>query len=191
MLSVGLGLAFRGRPEAVLKIGAVPAVADSLRQERGLDVTTMDETAGRDALRMGRVALMVDRAAERTPRAALLAVLTWSVATTLPPRVQSARKVPDAHGTLHSRRSAPPDIVFAPSRASEQLDAVWGSAPSSTRRRKLTRLMAANVPHAHWARTHLATAAVPCRSGASDCLRRDRCADPRIDHITIICLLDR
>jgi ABC-type multidrug transport system permease subunit len=64
MLSVGLGLAFRGRPEAVLKIGAVPAVADTLRQERGLDVTAMDEAAGHDALRMGRVALMVDRAAD-------------------------------------------------------------------------------------------------------------------------------
>jgi len=64
MLSVGLGLAFRGRPEAVLKIGAGPAVADTLRQEPGLDVTTMDEAAGREALRMGRVALMVDRAGD-------------------------------------------------------------------------------------------------------------------------------
>ena len=64
MLSVGLGLAFRGRPEAVLKIGAVPALADTLRQEPGLDVTTMDEAAGREALRMGRVALMVDRAGD-------------------------------------------------------------------------------------------------------------------------------
>jgi ABC-type multidrug transport system permease subunit len=64
MLSVGLGLAFRGRPEAVLKIGASPAVADTLRQEPGLDVTTMDEAAGREALRMGRVALMVDRAGD-------------------------------------------------------------------------------------------------------------------------------
>lgn len=64
MLSVGLGLAFRGRPEAVLKIGAGPAVADTLRQERGLDVTTMDGAAGREALRMGRVALMVDRAGD-------------------------------------------------------------------------------------------------------------------------------
>ncbi|HVQ41876.1 MAG TPA: ABC transporter permease [Vicinamibacterales bacterium] len=64
MLSVGLGLAFRGRPEAVLKIGAGPAIADTLRQEPGLDVTTMDEAAGREALRMGRVALMVDRAGD-------------------------------------------------------------------------------------------------------------------------------
>ena len=60
MLSVGLGLAFRGRPEAVLKIGAAPAYVDTLKTESGLDVTAMESEPGREALRTGQVALLVE-----------------------------------------------------------------------------------------------------------------------------------
>jgi ABC-2 type transport system permease protein len=59
LLTVGLGLAFRDRPDPVLKIAATPAVAASLRTEPGLDVRELDEAAARVALRNGDVALVV------------------------------------------------------------------------------------------------------------------------------------
>jgi len=58
LLTVGLGLAFRDRPDPVLKIAATPAVAATLRTEPGLDVRELDESAARLALRNGDVALV-------------------------------------------------------------------------------------------------------------------------------------
>ena len=58
LLTVGLGLAFRDRPDPVLKIAATPAVAATLRAEPGLDVRELDESAARIALRNGDVALV-------------------------------------------------------------------------------------------------------------------------------------
>ena len=58
LLTVGLGLAFRDRPDPVLKIAATPAVAATLRTEPGLDVRELDESAARIALRNGDVALV-------------------------------------------------------------------------------------------------------------------------------------
>ena len=59
-------------------------------------------------------ALIVVRSADSATRAAAPAVRTWSVATTAPPRLHSARTVPDAHATLHSRRSVLAVAVFDP-----------------------------------------------------------------------------
>jgi len=61
VLSVGLGLAFRERPEAVLRIAATPELAEVLRSEAHLDVTALDASAARDALRTGKVALAAER----------------------------------------------------------------------------------------------------------------------------------
>lgn len=60
LLAAGLGLAFRNRPPEVLKIGAVtPQIAQSLRREKLLDVQQLDAQAAEDALRAGKIALIV------------------------------------------------------------------------------------------------------------------------------------
>jgi len=59
LLAAGLGLAFRNRPAEVLKIATVsPQLAQSLRQEKLLDVQQLSERAAEQALRTGQVALV-------------------------------------------------------------------------------------------------------------------------------------
>jgi ABC-2 type transport system permease protein len=61
LLAAGLGIAFRNRPPEVLRIAAVtPELAQSLRQEKLLDVQQMDSAAAEEALRTGRVALLAE-----------------------------------------------------------------------------------------------------------------------------------
>ena len=57
LLTVGLGLAFRDRPDPILKIAATPAVATTLKSEAGLDVRELTEDEARVALRNGDIAL--------------------------------------------------------------------------------------------------------------------------------------
>ncbi len=60
LLAAGLGIAFRNRPPDVLMIAATsPELAATLRQEKLLDVQQLDARAAREALRTGRVALLV------------------------------------------------------------------------------------------------------------------------------------
>ncbi len=67
LLAAGLGIAFRNRPADVLKIAAVtPELARSLRQEKLLDVQELPERAAADALRNGKVALLVEPGAGAT-----------------------------------------------------------------------------------------------------------------------------
>jgi ABC-2 type transport system permease protein len=59
LLAAGLGIAFRNRPPDVLRIAAVtPELAQSLRQEKLLEVQQLDSEAAREALRIGKVALL-------------------------------------------------------------------------------------------------------------------------------------
>ncbi len=59
LLAAGLGIAFRNRPADVLKIAVVsPPLAQSLRQEKGLDVTELPAAQAEEALRTGKVALV-------------------------------------------------------------------------------------------------------------------------------------
>jgi ABC-2 type transport system permease protein len=59
LLAAGLGIAFRNRPAEVLKIAAVtPQLAQSLRQEKLLDVAELPAAAAEEALRTGKVALL-------------------------------------------------------------------------------------------------------------------------------------
>ena len=59
LLAAGLGIAFRNRPAEVLKVAVVaPELAQSLRQEKLLDVQQMDAEAAQEALRTGKVALL-------------------------------------------------------------------------------------------------------------------------------------
>jgi ABC-2 type transport system permease protein len=59
LLAAGLGIAFRNRPPDVLRIAAVtPELAQSLRQEKLLEVERLDPTAAEEALRTGKVAML-------------------------------------------------------------------------------------------------------------------------------------
>ena len=59
LLAAGLGIAFRNRPADVLRIAAVtPELAQSLRQEKLLDVQQLNSEAAQEALRTGKVALL-------------------------------------------------------------------------------------------------------------------------------------
>jgi ABC-type multidrug transport system permease subunit len=59
LLAAGLGIAFRNRPPDVLRIAVVtPELAQSVRQEKLLDVQQLDAPAAQEALRTGKVALL-------------------------------------------------------------------------------------------------------------------------------------
>lgn len=61
LLAAGLGVAFRNRPPDVLEIATVtPSIAASLRQEKLLDVQQLSPRAAEDALRTGKVVLLVE-----------------------------------------------------------------------------------------------------------------------------------
>jgi ABC-2 type transport system permease protein len=67
LLAAGLGVAFRNRPADVLKIAALtPEIAKSLRQEKLLDVQELSTRAAEEALRAGKVALIVEPGAGGT-----------------------------------------------------------------------------------------------------------------------------
>lgn len=60
LLAAGLGIAFRNRPPEVLKIAVVtPELAASIAREKLLDVRQLPEPAAEEALRTGKVALLV------------------------------------------------------------------------------------------------------------------------------------
>ena len=61
LLAAGLGLAFRNRPAEVLSVAAANSrLASVLRQEKLLDVESLDLPAARAALRAGKVALVAE-----------------------------------------------------------------------------------------------------------------------------------
>jgi ABC-2 type transport system permease protein len=61
VLAAGLGIAFRNRPAEVLKIAAeTPELASSLRREKLLDVRQLSAKDAQEALRTGKVALLVE-----------------------------------------------------------------------------------------------------------------------------------
>ena len=61
LLAGGLGLAFRNKPADVLKIATVtPQLAQSLKQDKLLDVQQLSPQAAEEALRTGKVALLVE-----------------------------------------------------------------------------------------------------------------------------------
>jgi ABC-2 type transport system permease protein len=61
LLAAGLGLAFRNRPAEVLKIAVVSQqLAASVQHEKLLDVQQLSKSAAEDALRTGKVALVVE-----------------------------------------------------------------------------------------------------------------------------------
>ena len=63
LLAAGLGLAFRNRPAEVLKVAATdPGLVRALRLEKRLDVRSLNPSLAVEALRQGKVALVVETA---------------------------------------------------------------------------------------------------------------------------------
>jgi len=63
ILAAGLGIAFKNRPASVLKVAAVsPRLAQALSADALLDVRTVSEAEGLQALRDGKIALLAEPA---------------------------------------------------------------------------------------------------------------------------------
>jgi ABC-type multidrug transport system permease subunit len=61
LLAVGLSIAFRNQPAAVLKVGATTAqLAQSLNGDRGLSASVLGEAEGREALATGTIVLLAE-----------------------------------------------------------------------------------------------------------------------------------
>jgi ABC-type multidrug transport system permease subunit len=61
ILASGLGIAFRGESVETIRVAATDeAVAQALRRDPGLDVVVMDRAGAADALRSGRILIVVD-----------------------------------------------------------------------------------------------------------------------------------
>ena len=165
MLSVGLGLSFRSRPEAILKIAAAPAYVETLKTEPGLDVASMDADAAREALRIGQVALVVEPGAN--------GAVAFRYDDTNP-EGRSARNLADRALQRAAGRVDPVSTSDAVTRepGARYIDflipglvgigimsnAVWGLGFSivDTRRRKLTkRLMATPMLRSHYLGSYL------------------------------------
>jgi ABC-2 type transport system permease protein len=165
LITAGLGLAFRSRPEAVLKVAAAPQVAETLRAEPGLDVRELAPEAARDALRAGQVAL----AAEPGEQGAI--VLQYDDTN---PEGRAARALADGAIQRAAGRVDPVQIVNRPTRdpGSRYVDflvpglvglgimsnATWGLGFSivDSRRRKLTkRLLATPMSRAQYLTSYL------------------------------------
>ncbi len=164
LLSTGLGLAFSGRPEAVLKVAAAPPVASVLRSEPGLDVRELAPDAARAALRNGEVAL----AAEPGPDGVVLRFDDTN------PEGRSARALADRAVQRAAGRVDPVRVTDEISRepGSRYIDflipglvglgimsnAVWGLGFSivDSRKRKLTkRLMATPMSRVEYLLSYL------------------------------------
>ena len=166
VLSVGLGIAFRNRPAETLIVAATsPALADSLRADPGLSVEVMDPDAARGALRLGKVVLVAEAAADGG------VVLRFDDTS---PQGRSARLLADnaiqrAAGRVDPVRVAD-DLMREP--GSRYIDfvvpglvglgimsnAIWGlgfSIVDSRRRRLIKRLVATPMSRAHYLLSHL------------------------------------
>jgi len=167
LLATGLGIAFAGRPAAVLKVAAAsPDIARALKEEPGLDVSELPVDAARAALRAGKVALVAEpgdaggvryRYDDTNPEARTARVLADAA-------VQRAagRRDPVAAADTVVRDPGSRYIDFlVPGLVGIGImnNAVWGIGFSivDTRRRKLTkRLMATPMSRVHYLSSYLA-----------------------------------
>ncbi|MEZ5317923.1 MAG: ABC transporter permease [Vicinamibacterales bacterium] len=167
LLSVGLGIAFRNRPADVLQVAAAsPAIARALAGDPGLFVETLDPADAREALRLGRVALVAEpgpndtiayRYDEANPEGRLARLLADAA-------VQRAAGRTDPVGAtdvLVSEPGARYIDFFIPGLVGLGImsNALWGLGFSivDARRRKLTkRLMATPMPRLAYLGSYLA-----------------------------------
>jgi ABC-type polysaccharide/polyol phosphate export permease len=68
LLTAGLGIAFRNRPADVVRVGVTaPEIASALKPEKSLALEVLSRPAADEALRMGRIVLLVDRDRQGNP----------------------------------------------------------------------------------------------------------------------------
>lgn len=167
LLAAGLGIAFAGRPAAVLKVAAAsPAIAQALRQDPGLDVVELSPDAARAALHSGKVAFAAE------PGDAGAIVYRYDDTN---PDGRAARTIADAAiqraGGRHDPVVATDAVVREP--GSRYIDflvpglvgvgimsnAIWGlgfSIVDSRRRKLMKRLMATPMSRVHYLESFLA-----------------------------------
>jgi len=167
LLAAGLGIAFAGKPQTVLKIAAASTqIAQALKTEPGLDVAEMSVDEARLALRNGKVALVAE------PGDGGAVVYRYDDTN---PEGRTARMLADAAVQRQAGRTDPVAASDSIARdpGSRYIDflipglvgigimsnAVWGLGFSivDTRRRKLTkRLMATPMSRVHYLMSYLA-----------------------------------
>ena len=165
-LSIGLGIAFAGRPATVLKIAAAsPEIARALKTEPGLEVAELPLEEARTALRDAKVALVAEPGDN--------GAVTYRFDDTNP-EGRTARMLADAAIQRAAGRSDPVSAsdTFVRDPGSRYIDflipglvgvgimgnAVWGLGFSivDTRRRKLVkRLMATPMSKVHYLASYL------------------------------------
>ena len=167
LLAAGLGIAFAGKPQTVLKVAAAsPEIAKALKTEPGLDVTELPVEAARTALRNGKFAMVAE------PGDGGAVIYRYDDTN---PEGRTARMLADSAVQRNAGRSDPVAATDTIARepGSRYIDflvpglvgigimsnAVWGLGFSivDTRRRKLTkRLMATPMSRAHYLMSYLA-----------------------------------
>jgi ABC-type multidrug transport system permease subunit len=166
LLGAGLGVAFRNQPAGTIAVAATtPAVAQALRQDREIDVTELAPGPAREALRVGRVTLVV----EAEPSGAV----TYRYDDTNP-EARTARLVADRAIQRAAGRTDPAaardDLVRDP--GSRYIDfvvpglvglgimtnTIWGlgfSIVDSRRRKLVKRLVATPMSRTYYLLSHL------------------------------------
>jgi ABC-2 type transport system permease protein len=174
LLAVGLGIAFAGRPDPVLKVAATsPAIAEALRHDKTLDVAALDPDAARAALRDGRVALVVEPSAGNAAETAGGSAVSYRYDDTnadgRAARMRADRAIQQAAGRIDPVAVTDAIVRDPGSRYIDFLipgligvgimsNAVWGLGFSivDARRRKLTkRLMATPMSRMHYLLSYL------------------------------------
>jgi len=166
LLAVGLGIAFAGRPDPIIKVAAAsPTIAQALRKDPTLDVTEMNADEARVALREGKVALVAE------PGAGADVVYRFDDTNTdgRTARMRADRAVQQAAGRVDPVPASDAIVRDPGSRYIDFLipgligigilsNAVWGLGFSivDARRRKLTkRLMATPMSRTHYLLSYL------------------------------------
>jgi ABC-type polysaccharide/polyol phosphate export permease len=166
LMTVGLGIAFRSQPPAVLKVATTStALVASLRQEPGLDVAELDAAEAARQLSTGVVVLLAEQAAD--------GVVTYRYDETNPEsrtaRMLADRAIQRAAGRADPVATTDALVKEVGSRYVDFLvpglvglgimtNTLWGVSFSivDSRRRKLTkRLMATPMSRAHYLVSYL------------------------------------
>ena len=166
LLAVGLGIAFAGRPDPIIKVAAVsPVIAQALRQDPTLDVAELSADTAHGALRDGAVALVVE------PGTGSAVVYRYDDTNSdgRTARMRADRAVQRAAGRMDPVGASDAIVRDPGSRYIDFLipgligvgimsNAVWGLGFSivDARRRKLTkRLMATPMSRTHYLLSYL------------------------------------
>ncbi|MGE5488518.1 MAG: ABC transporter permease [bacterium] len=155
LLAAGLGIAFRNRPPEMVKVATTdPAIRAALSQEKTLSVELLDGEDAREALRMGRVLVLVapgnpitytyDNTNADARVARLLADRALQAAAGAKPAVDTADRIMDEPGSRYI------DFLIPGLLAMNLLGSgIWGvgfTIVDARRKKLLKRLVASPMP---------------------------------------------